>query len=543
MNPTAVLNAWKQENESFFNEIPRLDDITKPRGYLRVLESLSVQKVTSMYSGAVCAMVKAANARAGCMVCCEPGQAASSVDFDRIYSCGYGSEFKWWKDVSFGDGLASQALIKRTSRHDSVSTPQSTYVRLGGVNTEYQSTIVLDPPRYDVATPIALVFEYDYTPDNAQSMSKLWQTAQHRLADDIWHVMLRIQRMRMEALLSALNAIAEEVDLDKRLEILTETVSNLMGPGEVAVLGRDLHRLPVLKKRHLDKSPDVVVSGQPGAGYTSQVARTHTSFYCRDTNDIQKFPHYRQEDMETRAQYTVPLLYRQRLVGVLNVGVEEEYGIDYETRQLLEVLAAQLSNVLWFQRQAKVADNCLILSKELVRQASSVNDLVGVVVESFDYAREFIADLPLRTSSVGDILAKINQDHLQVFFENIDCNSLHVCTGNAFLAVFEKSIVSLRELMAFNEVSLHVGLEPALVGMTASESRYVRLTVTFHGETDLDEQTLALIVSTKPTLRTYRQSQVALLLAALDHAIGAGGGYLQLTSTGNEVVLSAYLLD
>jgi hypothetical protein len=157
----------------------------------------------------------------------------------------------------------------------------------------------------------------------------------------------RLVRKRLDFAIQVAKQFADEEGDKERFDVILRAIDLLLGPAtgkeltEIALLQRVGGTLILRGGRNIPTPPpDIPMVQKEGAGYTAYVGRIRQPFYCPNTFDREAFPEYKPLILTTRSQYTFPLLFRQDLVGVVNVGTPILYGFSTGLRHILEIVAS-----------------------------------------------------------------------------------------------------------------------------------------------------------------------------------------------------------
>lgn len=332
-----------------------MDDSGVISGFLRSVEEQatnllatdvppSVRQIREFRQTMVASFLRALNAQAGGIAYVEP----TEEDFEAILSVGYGAESEFWDKVVFGQGIVSAAA----RQGDVIFTPHvredDRYVELHS-RTESQLTIPLRD-RKGVFAVIAA--EWERARDIPNNVRELGEDLSSRLSCLLDSFRAGLAAGRLREVFVLVTEISHESDDEKRLDRIMAATTSIVGDGEVALLQRFGGRLIVTHTRNISvPTPDDLEIGvADGIGYTCYAAHTQNSHYVRDTWDLDRYPKYRPVVETTRSQYTVPLVFRRELVGILNVGATVPYAFSRLDRHLLDVFSKHAASILYHTR-------------------------------------------------------------------------------------------------------------------------------------------------------------------------------------------------
>ena len=311
---------------------------------LRSGQTPTVNQLRESYQAVLAEALQLFHADAGCLVFID----RQEPDFETIVAEGYGPRFQWWEHVQYGEGLVSSAASKGALLLTPDVTQAPGYVALRPA-TKSQASIPLKD-RWGTFGVLAL------ESDTISAFPESCRPTVATFGDAFQHLLREFHgdllSARMASTFDQLNAIGEEENEKRRIELIMQAAASLVGEGEVAVLRRYGGRLVVTDTLNIDvPTPDDLEIGiSEGQGYTCYVAHTQRPFYCKDTSDKSRYPYYRSVVESTRSQYTMPLLFKRELVGVLNVGSTVPYGFSVMDRRLLDIFAEHAANSLYYSR-------------------------------------------------------------------------------------------------------------------------------------------------------------------------------------------------
>lgn len=269
--------------------------------------------------------------------------------FETIFTAGAHLEFaeEWWKEVGTHAGIVGDAVDERRSIWTPDVSKYPNFRKIAHTDTVSQLTLLLQ----DRVTPYAVIaIEWDRSVDEQNAIIGGYEDFGKRLAILIVSFRARIFARRSQNAFDAAREIAEMETTEERVIRVLHAVRKLTGGGEVAVLRRIGAKLIVfeavdLEEHRVPPAIDIVV--EKTNGYVAEVAFARDPFYCDDTSDEARFPLYRRVDESTQCQFSVPLIFRRELVGVLNVGAKQAYAFNHMTRGLLIQFAAHAAAILY----------------------------------------------------------------------------------------------------------------------------------------------------------------------------------------------------
>jgi sigma-B regulation protein RsbU (phosphoserine phosphatase) len=127
-----------------------------------------------------------------------------------------------------------------------------------------------------------------------------------------------------------------------------------------------------------------------GQGITGTVAATREPVR---TGDVRSDPRYIQTSESVRSELAVPLVFKNQLIGVLDVQSAEPDYFTLEQQEILVLLASRLAvameNARLFERARSQADMLLVLN-EVGREASSILDLEALLRRAAELVKRVI---------------------------------------------------------------------------------------------------------------------------------------------------------
>ncbi|MBA7602611.1 Adaptive-response sensory-kinase SasA [subsurface metagenome] len=304
----------------------------------------SVKQIMEFRQTLVDSFLRALNAQAGGIAYVE----STEEDFEAILSVGYGDESEFWDKVFFGQGIVSAAA----RQGDVIFTPHvrddNRYVELHS-ETESQLTIPLCDRKGVFAV---LAAEWENPRDIPKNVRELGEDISSRLSCLLESFRADFLGGRLQRVFDLVTEISRESKDEKRLDRIMAATAAISGGGEIALLQRFGGRLIVTHTRNIyvPTPDDLEIGVADGIGYTCYVAHTQEPYYVKDTSDINRYPKYRPVVETTLSQYTVPLVFRKELVGVLNVGATVPYAFSRVDRHMLDIFAKHAGSILYHTR-------------------------------------------------------------------------------------------------------------------------------------------------------------------------------------------------
>jgi putative methionine-R-sulfoxide reductase with GAF domain len=315
-----------------------------------------VEATQQLYRSTIELCVNELGGCAGCILFVDPepdaadGGASKHRDFEHIYDYGYGDAFVWWLKLKSGDGAVSRAI----------SDGRVLVVRDVALDEDYIELCPLT--KAQVSIPVigrsggvrgAIIVEFARPLDDDEAMFL------ERLSDRLSRYVVQIEEflfsLRSQFVLEGIARISEASSESEAIGIIFDTIEGIVGRGEIAILQRNGGKLGVTRFRNIDRSKipdDLYVGISDGQGYTCAAAHARTTFYCKNTSDRVAYPYYRSVVEDTLSQFTLPLVFRKDLVGVLNVGARHPYAFSFADRKLITSLARHAAHSLYYQRMS-----------------------------------------------------------------------------------------------------------------------------------------------------------------------------------------------
>ena len=206
-------------------------------------------------------------------------------------------------------------------------------------------------------------------------------------------------RSQLEVPAEVLGTLAEigqeinsSLDLDRVLEKTGELVKRLIDYEIFSVMlvdeesGRLYHRFAIGYSRDVVESWRIPI----GQGITGTAAATGEAVRV---SDVSKDPRYINSIDSVRSELAVPLMYKGKAIGVLDI---QSSQLDYFTRDqqniltlLTSRLAIAIENAKLFQRAKAQAETLLVLN-EIARETSSILDLEKLLTRAAELIKRVI---------------------------------------------------------------------------------------------------------------------------------------------------------
>ncbi len=327
----SLLSAWQDSVASSL--------LTEIRGSHRLVPDQT--RVIESYRDLLQKVLQAFDMQAGCIVFF----AEDLQEFDSFVSHGYpeSDSLRTWT-VNPEDGIVARVARSREIDLNN-NVLKSPYYKSLHPGTKAQLTIPLVESEKSFAV-LALESEKKIPRSHEKAARKEFEQFAVRVAQ----LRRAVYHAHLERAFDWLNRIAEAEDEEHCWQLVTHGVLSFIDSrSEVAILRRDGGQLVHVAHVNVPKPPeDLRIGIAEGRGYTCYVGRTRRPFYCPNVRDRERFPDYREVVEATSSQYTVPLMFRADLVGVLNVGSRAIFGFPQSIRQLLDLFASHAANTLHY---------------------------------------------------------------------------------------------------------------------------------------------------------------------------------------------------
>jgi PAS domain S-box-containing protein len=187
---------------------------------------------------------------------------------------------------------------------------------------------------------------------------------------------------KISAIYGLLKEITLSLDEDTICEAVLDAAEKILDFGNIDLflVNEQEDELHLKECRGLKKpNTDTVIPISGKKGITAYVARTGTSLYIPD---VRKDDRYLMGLQDARAELSVPLKIKERILGVLDVESQEKDSFSEEDKTLLEMLALQTSVALENARLFRNQKETHGMYKTLVHtspEAIIVTDLQGTI--------------------------------------------------------------------------------------------------------------------------------------------------------------------
>lgn len=318
------------------------------RGVLRAPEKVpSNFAVHAAYRDFLSRAVKALGADAGLIAFCG-GTSTRIPCVDFLVSAGYDDvpQERWSDELLLGNPstVPSDVVLEKPPSRKAI-LPRS----------KARLVVPLQTPDDEARVFAILIIESrSRLPDELVAVA---EQEREKISHLVFDVEERLLSERLEYTFHIAKQLAHAEQDSARFDRILDAVLALLGPPrgkkrtEVALLQRVGGTLLVRRTRNVLAAPgDVPMVLGTEAGFTAYVGRTRVPFYCTNTADRKAFPQYKPVVDTTLSQYTLPLVFRQDLVGVLNVGTPLVFGFSTMLQRVLGILSSHAAASLHYAR-------------------------------------------------------------------------------------------------------------------------------------------------------------------------------------------------
>lgn len=383
----------------------------------------TVSRVHKAYEQVLISTLKALRANAGCIAFLDH----EIKDFEAIIAHGYAEEFRWWNHVKYGEGIVSSVAESGTPRF----------------SPDVKKELIYKPLRETTVSQITIpLYSHSSLHDKSDIFAVMSIESDSRMKEDTFNVAkdhlskiigLHLSRLRadlltlrMKELYKLVNSISEEENFDKVIDNIMSALKTFVDSSEVALLVRFGGALKVTAKQDFNETPpsDLEIGISEGKGYTCYVAQTRRPFYCANVKDTERYPYYLEVVPKTRSQYTVPLIYRKDLIGILNIGSKIEYGFTQHDRVLIDIFANLVANAVY---NSKLIKELRTISHQVNQKLSNVNFLESSIIKKLGSNSDVISTFKILQQSVNEAKSLVVQTAYPMRpekIEEIDINAL-----------------------------------------------------------------------------------------------------------------------
>jgi len=253
------------------------------------------------------------------------------------------------------------------------------------------------------------------------ALATLGQQAALSLVKAEKHLQLQRRLDELKILQHVSGAIARQLEFDAILKELTEQLHNKMGYSTTQVFIREDDRLVLRQFSGPDpKTPSLNLSD----GIVGRTARTGIPELVPD---VSMDPQYINAIKNTVSELAVPITQNEKVIGVINVESASSDSLDEGTKELLLLLADQVSIALQNARLYRQIRDTVESLESRVKARTAVLETVALQAQEAERAKaQFVADVSheLRTplTNIGlylDLLEFGPGDRFQEYFHTM----------------------------------------------------------------------------------------------------------------------------
>jgi phosphoserine phosphatase RsbU/P len=287
------------------------------------------------------------------------------------FQVGYPAELAERMHVKVGEGVTGIAAQRREAIlvRDVAEEPQ--YISaVPGVRSELAVPLIVKN-RVIGVIDIESIQPNHFTEEHKRLLTLIGS----RMAIGIENARLHTRTSRQARTLLLLNEIARELtsilNLDELLKHIGELLSRLIDYQMFSILLLDAggeklqHRFSIRFKENIQLKHDIPL----GMGIVGYAARHRQAVLVPD---VKKDPRYIQSNPETRSELAVPLIYKEKVIGVMDLEHTRKGFFTDDHRRTLTTLAAQVAIALEnarlyeeIERQEKRLERDLAMAREL----------------------------------------------------------------------------------------------------------------------------------------------------------------------------------
>jgi len=287
------------------------------------------------------------------------------------FQVGYPAEMAERLHIKVGEGVTGIAAQRREAIlvHDVAEEPQ--YISaVPGVRSELAVPLIVKN-RVIGVIDIESIHPNHFTEEHKRLLTLIGS----RMAIGIENARLHTRTSRQARTLLLLNEIARELtsilNLDELLKHIGELLSRLIDYQMFSILLLDAsgeklqHRFSIRFKENIQLKHDIPL----GMGIVGYAARHRQAVLVPD---VKKDPRYIQTNPETRSELAVPLIYKEKVIGVMDLEHTRKGFFTDDHRRTITTLAAQVAIALEnarlyeeIERQEKRLERDLAMAREL----------------------------------------------------------------------------------------------------------------------------------------------------------------------------------
>jgi phosphoserine phosphatase RsbU/P len=287
------------------------------------------------------------------------------------FQVGYPAEMAERLHIKVGEGVTGIAAQRREAIlvHDVAEEPQ--YISaVPGVRSELAVPLIVKN-RVIGVIDIESIHPNHFTEEHKRLLTLIGS----RMAIGIENARLHTRTSRQARTLLLLNEIARELtsilNLDELLKHIGELLSRLIDYQMFSILLLDAsgeklqHRFSIRFQENIQLKHDIPL----GMGIVGYAARHRQAVLVPD---VKKDPRYIQTNPETRSELAVPLIYKEKVIGVMDLEHTRKGFFTDDHRRTITTLAAQVAIALEnarlyeeIERQEKRLERDLAMAREL----------------------------------------------------------------------------------------------------------------------------------------------------------------------------------
>lgn len=187
---------------------------------------------------------------------------------------------------------------------------------------------------------------------------------------------VRVDPLQTEFLMRVANALNTTLDLQTLMHRTAELVRAVIDYKIFAILLLNERTNDLRMRFQIGHTPEAErIRIRLGEGVVGQAAQLRESILL---DDVHTSPHYINANPDVRSELAVPLIVKNRAIGVLDIQAEQAGYFQQEHRYLLELTASRvgqaIENARLYSRVARQAQTLTVLN-EIAREVSSILDL------------------------------------------------------------------------------------------------------------------------------------------------------------------------
>jgi CheY-like chemotaxis protein/GAF domain-containing protein len=193
---------------------------------------------------------------------------------------------------------------------------------------------------------------------------------------------------------------------------------------EIRLLDPETRRLNILLSEGMTESANTreLYADRVGNGVTGYVASTGISYIC---DDVANDPLYLPGAPSARSSITVPMLYRDRVVGTFNVESPEPRNFSESDREFLEIFAREIAvalNTLDLLDVEKQIGGSATIEAVVDGVSLPVDEIVADAIRILDYLLGAVADKEASHEAVRRVLlnARLIKNVIQKVGETVE---------------------------------------------------------------------------------------------------------------------------